>query len=43
LPDYESESPVNSSDRLKPFVDAPSKGRHDTLLNLADKKRTNVI
>jgi hypothetical protein len=43
LPDHELESPVSSPNRLKPLVDALGKGRRDTLLDLADKKRTNVI
>jgi hypothetical protein len=43
LPDHESESPVGSSDRLEPLVNAPGKGRHNTLLELADKEGTNVI
>jgi hypothetical protein len=42
LPDYESESLVSSLNKLKPFVDVPSKERRNTLLKLADKERTNV-
>jgi hypothetical protein len=42
LPDYKSESPVGSPNRLEPFVDAPGKGRRDTLLELADEEETNV-
>jgi hypothetical protein len=42
LPDHESESPVGSPDRLEPLVDAPGKGRRDTLLELADEEGTDV-
>jgi hypothetical protein len=42
LLDHESESPVGSPNKLKPFVDASGKGRHDTLLKLADKEGTDV-
>jgi hypothetical protein len=43
LPDYKSESPVGFPDRLEPFVNAFGKGRHNTLLKLADKEGTDVI
>jgi hypothetical protein len=42
LSDHKSESPVSSPNRLKHLVDAPGKGRHDTLLELADKEETDV-
>jgi hypothetical protein len=42
LSDYKSESLVGSFNRLEPLVNALSKGRRDTLLNLTDKKRTDV-
>jgi hypothetical protein len=42
LPDYKSESLIGSPNKLKPFVDVLSKRKHDTLLNLANKKETNV-
>jgi hypothetical protein len=43
LPDHESKSSVSFPNRLKPFVNAPGKERRDTLLDLVDKERTNVI
>jgi hypothetical protein len=42
LLDHKSESPVGSSNRLKPLVNAPGKGRRDTLLDLADEEETDV-
>jgi hypothetical protein len=42
LPDYKLKSPVSSFNRLKPFVDTPSKEKRNTLLKLTDKERTNV-
>jgi hypothetical protein len=43
LPDYKSKSPVSFLNRLKPFVNAPDKRKHNTLLKLANKEETNVI
>jgi hypothetical protein len=43
LPDYKSKSPVSFFNRLKPFVDVPSKKNNNTLLKLTNKKKTNVI
>jgi hypothetical protein len=43
LSGHESESPVGSFDRLKHLVNAFGKGRHNTLLELADKEETDVI
>jgi hypothetical protein len=42
LPEHKSEGPVGSLDRLEHLVDAPGKGRQDTLLELADEKGTDV-
>jgi hypothetical protein len=42
LLDYKSESLISSFNRLKPLVNAFSKERHDTLLELANKKGTDV-
>jgi hypothetical protein len=42
LSDHEPESAVSSPDRLEHLVNAPGKGRRDTLLELADKERTDV-
>jgi hypothetical protein len=43
LSDNKLESLISSLNRLKHFVNTPSKERHNTLLKLADKKRTDVI